>query len=55
VDKLNDSEKATQAEARAAYWLAEANRRQEAGKPWEREMRKSQHWLDKATKLRGWA
>jgi hypothetical protein len=41
------------ADSRACFWLAEANRRQEAGKDASEAERKAQYWLDKLNKLEG--
>ncbi len=43
-------------EMRAAKWLADGNAADEAGKTAkaERCYEKSQYWLDKANKVRGW-
>lgn len=46
-------QQAVNAEAKAARWLAEANRRREAGKSDEKAYEKAQHWLDRANELRG--
>lgn len=46
-------ERVSDAEARASFWLAEANRRLEAGRDDSRELSKAQFWLDKANRLKG--
>jgi hypothetical protein len=49
-------ERAIDAEERGSHWLAEANELAEAGKTAQAEKLydKSQYWLDRANKLRGW-
>lgn len=43
-------------EERGSHWLAEGNEAEEKGnkKKAERCFEKSQYWLDRANKLRGW-
>lgn len=48
-------EKANLADAKAAYWLAQANQLQEAGKDDSKAYAKAQYWLDRANKLRGFS
>ena len=51
----NDNrDRVADAEARASMWLAAANRKRACGRDDEQEMRKSQFWLDRANRLRGW-
>jgi hypothetical protein len=46
--------KTVQAEARAAHWLAEANRLQEAGMDDSKAYKKAEFWLARANVLRGY-
>lgn len=48
------AEKIAHAEARAATWLAKANEQRERGRSAEASDAKSQYWLDRANKLRGY-
>jgi len=49
-------DKIADAEANGSRWLADANEASEAGKKDKAEKlyAKSQYWLDRANKLRGW-
>lgn len=50
------NERIVEAEQAAAMWLADSNHAEENGQPKtaERCLAKSQFWLDRANKLRGW-
>lgn len=53
---MTQNEKIVEAEARCARYLGDANEAAEQGKKAkaERLYEKSQYWLDRANKLRGW-
>ncbi len=53
---MTQSEKIADAEMRGSHWLAEGNAASERGNKAKAEKcySKSQFWLDRANKLRGW-
>ena len=53
---MTNNEKANEYEIKSSHWLAEGNEAEErSDKPRAEECyRKSQYWLDRANKARGW-
>lgn len=56
TQQMTQSEKIADAEMRGSHWLAEGNAASERGNKAKAEKcySKSQFWLDRANKLRGW-